>query len=72
MNIDAIAAGMGNQITRIASDADAAMRSDVVNNPEDMLKAQFELNRYSVMLGYESSVLKALKDMMMGVISKIG
>ncbi|MFM0515380.1 type III secretion system needle filament subunit SctF [Paraburkholderia sp. RL17-373-BIF-A] len=72
MNLDNIAAQMGNQSARIANDAEAAMKLDVVNNPENMLKAQFEMNRYSVMVGYESSVLKAVKDMMMGIISKIG
>lgn len=72
MNLDSIAAHMGAQITRTANDADVAMKSDVLNNPENMLKAQFELTRYSVMMGYESAVLKAVKDMMMGIISKIG
>lgn len=72
MNIDSIASNMGSQITRAANDADASMKSDVVNNPESMLKSQFDLNRYSVMVGYESAVLKTIKDMMMSIISKIG
>lgn len=72
MNIDSLAAQMGNQITRTANNVDVAMKSDVMNNPENMLKSQYELNQYSVMIGYESSVLKAVKDMMMSIISKIG
>ena len=72
MNLDSISAHMGSQITRAANDADVSMKSDVVNNPENMLKSQFDLNRYSVMIGYDSAVLKTVKDMMMGIISKIG
>ncbi|MBJ7262944.1 MAG: type III secretion system needle filament subunit SctF [Burkholderiaceae bacterium] len=72
MNLDSIASHMGSQVTRAANNADASMKSDLANNPEDMLKSQFDLNQYSVLIGYESSVLKTIKEMMMGIISKIG
>lgn len=72
MNIDSIVAQMGSQVTRSASDAEAAMNSNVQNDPQAMLKSQYALQQYSVMIGYESSVMKAVKDMMMGIISKIG
>lgn len=48
------------------------MSANVQNDPEAMLKAQYAMQQYSVMIGYESSVMKAVKDMMMGIISKIG
>ena len=72
MNIDSIVSQIGGQISQAASNAEAAMNSDVQNNPESMLKSQYALQQYSVMIGYESSVMKAVKDMMMGIISKIG
>lgn len=72
MNIDSIVAQMGSQVTRSASDAEAVMNSNVQNDPQAMLKSQYALQQYSVMIGYESSVMKAVKDMMMGIISKIG
>nr|7Y6C_F Chain F, EscG/YscG/SsaH family type III secretion system needle protein co-chaperone [Edwardsiella piscicida]7Y6C_U Chain U, EscG/YscG/SsaH family type III secretion system needle protein co-chaperone [Edwardsiella piscicida] len=42
------------------------------NDPQAMLKAQFAMQQYSVMIGYQSSVMKTVKDMMMSIISKIG
>ncbi|AOZ52148.1 type III secretion system needle filament subunit SctF [Chromobacterium vaccinii] len=72
MNIDSIVSQIGGQISQAANNAEAAMNSDVQNNPESMLKSQYALQQYSVMIGYESSVMKAVKDMMMGIISKIG
>ena len=71
MNIENIVAQMGNQIGRTASDTEIAMKNDVVNNPENMLKSQWALQQYSVAVGYSSAVMKSLKDMMMGIISKI-
>ncbi|KIA79931.1 MULTISPECIES: type III secretion system needle filament subunit SctF [Chromobacterium] len=72
MNIDSLVAQMGSQVTRSANDAEAAMNANVQNDPQAMLKSQYALQQYSVMIGYESSVMKAVKDMMMGIISKIG
>ncbi|MGQ5524534.1 type III secretion system needle filament subunit SctF [Chitinimonas sp. PSY-7] len=71
MNIENIVAQMGSQVGRAASDAEIAMKGDVVNSPETMLKTQYFLQQYSVAVGYSSAVMKSLKDMMMGIISKI-
>ncbi|PHV11495.1 type III secretion system needle filament subunit SctF [Chitinimonas sp. BJB300] len=71
MNIENIVAQMGNQISRTASDADIIVKGDVVNSPEGMLKAQYAMQQYSVAVGYSSAVMKSLKDMMMGIISKM-
>ncbi|MFM5540442.1 type III secretion system needle filament subunit SctF [Aeromonas veronii] len=73
MNIDAIVAQLGNQISHSANEAQTAMASsDIINDPQAMMKSQYAMQQYSVMIGYESSVMKAVKDMMMGIISKIG
>lgn len=73
MNIDAIVAQLGSQVSRTANDAQTAMASrDINNDPQAMLRSQYAMQQYSVMIGYESSVMKAVKDMMMGIISKIG
>ncbi len=72
MNIDSLVSQMGSQVSSTASSAETAMSANVQNDPEAMLKAQYAMQQYSVMIGYESSVMKAVKDMMMGIISKIG
>ncbi|AXE30568.1 EscF/YscF/HrpA family type III secretion system needle major subunit [Chromobacterium phragmitis] len=71
MNLDAIVAQMGSQVDRVSNDAETAIQSDVLNDPRSMLNAQFAMQQYSVMIGYESAVMKSIKDMMMGIISKI-
>ena len=35
MNLDSIASHMGSQVTRAANNADASMKSDLANNPEE-------------------------------------
>ena len=41
------------------------------NNPDQMLQAQFSVQQYSNFLGYESALIKAVKDMVHGIIAKI-
>ncbi|EAA3660117.1 type III secretion system needle filament subunit SctF [Salmonella enterica] len=73
MNIDAIVTQLDTQVSRSASDAQTIITSsDINNDPQAMLRSQYDLQQYSVMIGYESSVMKSIKDMMMGIISKIG
>ncbi|WP_312978115.1 type III secretion system needle filament subunit SctF [Atlantibacter sp.] len=73
MNIDAIVAQLDSQASRTANDAQTAMASsDINNDPQAMLRSQYAMQQYSVMIGYQSSVMKAVKDMMMSIISKIG
>lgn len=73
LNIDAIISQIGEQISYAANDARKTISSgDIVSNPEAMLAAQYALQQYSVLIGYDSSVMKSMKDMMMGIISKIG
>ncbi|ACR68152.1 EscF/YscF/HrpA family type III secretion system needle major subunit [Edwardsiella ictaluri] len=73
MNIEDIVSQLDNQVSRISSDANSVITSgNVNNNPEAMLKAQFAMQQYSVMIGYQSSIMKTVKDMMMSIISKIG
>ena len=72
MNIDSLVSQMGSQVSSAAQSAETTMSANVQNDPEAMLKAQYAMQQYSVMIGYESSVMKAVKDMMMGIISKIG
>lgn len=73
MDINSVVNQLDNQVSQIANSADATINASNVNNdPQAMLKAQYAMQQYSVAIGYESSVMKALKDMMMGIISKIG
>ena len=71
MNFDSNIARLDNQIARTANHVDATLRTNITDNPENMLKSQYALTQYSALVGYESAVMKAVKDMLMGIISKI-
>lgn len=73
MNTDILISQLNGQVSRTANDVQATLATlDVNNDPQAMLKAQYAMQQYSVMIGYESAIMKSVKDMMMGIISKIG
>ena len=47
------------------------MNGQDLTNPEAMLKAQFAVQQYSTFINYESAMIKTIKDMLSGIISKI-
>ncbi|WP_145558801.1 type III secretion system needle filament subunit SctF [Yersinia mollaretii] len=47
------------------------MNGQDLTNPESMLKAQFAVQQYSTFINYESALIKNIKDMLSGIISKI-
>ncbi|VWD64752.1 hypothetical protein BLA50215_07907 [Burkholderia lata] len=71
MNLDSHVTPLGTQIARSVNNVDAALISNLTENPHNMLKSQFAWAQYSALVGYESAVMKAVKDMLMGIISKI-
>lgn len=70
MDISAMVNQMSQQATRSAQEAQSKMSSGV-NDPQNMLKAQFAMQQYSSFVNMESAVIKTMKDMIQGIISKI-
>ncbi|NRD74519.1 type III secretion system needle protein SsaG [Shewanella sp. VB17] len=70
MDISAMVNQMSQQATRSAQEAQSKM-SGGVNDPEKMMKAQFAMQQYSSFVNMESAVIKTMKDMIQGIISKM-
>lgn len=64
-----------DSLSRLAHQAGQAiedkMNSQDISNPEAMLKAQFAVQQYSTFINYESAMIKTIKDMLSGIITKI-
>jgi type III secretion protein F len=63
-HLSQLVAEAGNQVESKLTAAD-------LNDPARLLQAQFAIQQYSIFIGYESAVMKAVKDMMAGIIQKI-
>lgn len=53
-----------NSLERSVSDLD-------INDPSAMLEVQFALQKYSSLVNYQSSLIKTVRDLVSGIISKI-
>ncbi|PTB18604.1 EscF/YscF/HrpA family type III secretion system needle major subunit [Trinickia symbiotica] len=66
---------VNNQLSQLAAQAGQEVQSKMTSadltDPAKMLQAQFAIQQYSIFIGYQSAVLKAVKDMMQGIIQKI-
>ena len=71
MNIDNLVNSMGSQVGQMANNAQVAMQGNVANDAQAMLKAQYALQQYTLSVSWDSAVMKAMKDMVMGIIQKI-
>jgi len=64
-----------DSLSRLAHQAGQAiedkMNDQDISNPEAMLKAQFAVQQYSTLINYESAMIKTIKDMLSGIITKI-
>ncbi|MBD9646327.1 type III secretion system needle filament subunit SctF [Pantoea sp. PNT02] len=64
-----------NQLTQNSESAVSQIQHGVseadINDPQAMLKMQFALQQYSSYVNYQSSLIKTVRDMVTGVISKI-
>ena len=64
-----------NTLSRLAQQAGQAIEDKMngkdLTNPEAMLQAQFAVQQYSTFINYESAMIKTIKDMLSGIISKI-
>lgn len=64
-----------NQLTQNSESAVSRIQNGIdeadINDPQAMLKMQFALQQYSSYVNYQSSLIKTVRDMVTGVISKI-
>ncbi|AGK49394.1 MULTISPECIES: type III secretion system needle filament subunit SctF [Burkholderia] len=71
MDIEAVNQQLSQLVDKVGNDVESKMSASDLNNPASMLQAQFAIQQYSVFVGYQSAVLKAVKDMLSGIIQKI-
>jgi type III secretion protein F len=71
MDIEAVNQQLTRLVDKVGHDVESKMKLSDLNNPANMLQAQFAIQQYSVFVGYQSAVLKAVKDMLSGIIQKI-
>lgn len=73
MDINSVIDKMDSNLAVMAQKAEASMAAKgSASDPTTMIKVQSDLNNFSVALSLQSSIMKAIKDMMMSIISKIG
>lgn len=64
-----------NQLSQLSANAAGDIKNKIANadpsNPEQMLQMQFAVQQYSNFIGYESALIKVVKDMIQGIIAKI-
>ncbi|WDD90567.1 type III secretion system needle protein SsaG (plasmid) [Burkholderia sp. FERM BP-3421] len=71
MDIESVNQQLSQLVDKVGNDVESKMSASDLNNPASMLQAQFAIQQYSVFVGYQSAVLKAVKDMLSGIIQKI-
>lgn len=66
---------INNQLSQLAEQAGKDLQSKLsasdLNDPAKMLQAQFSIQQYSGFIGYQSAIMKSVKDMLAGIIQRI-
>lgn len=66
---------MNTQLSSMESSQAQDIQSDMsvrdLNNPEKLLDVQMWAQQYSIEVGFQSSMIKMVKDLLQGIISKI-
>ncbi|RLV59785.1 type III secretion system needle protein SsaG [Parashewanella curva] len=71
MDLSTVVSQLSEMSAQSAKDIQGNMQSGDINDPDKMLKAQFAIQQYSNFVGYESAIIKSIKDMIQGIIAKI-
>lgn len=71
MDLNAILSQLEQLSAKSTQDIKATIGKADINNPDQMLKAQFAMQQYSNLIGYESAIIKTIKDMVQGIIAKL-
>ncbi|CAI1010055.1 type III secretion system needle filament subunit SctF [Serratia quinivorans] len=66
---------MISQLERLAANNAGRLEEKMdnidINDPQAMLKMQFAIQQYSSLVNYQSSLVKTVRDLVSGIISKI-
>lgn len=71
MNVETVNTQLTQIVQKAGNEVDAKLTAADMNDPAKMLQAQFAIQQYSTFVTYQSAVMKALKDMLSGIIQKI-
>lgn len=71
MNVEQLVDSLSRMAHQAGQVIEDKMNGHDISNPEDMLKTQFAVQQYSTFINYESAMIKTIKDMLSGIISKI-
>ena len=71
MDIGSITNQLSQVVEQAGNDVQSRISAADLNDPARMLQAQFAIQQYSVFVSYESALMKAVKDMLAGIIQKI-
>ncbi|ARF52294.1 type III secretion system needle filament subunit SctF [Pantoea stewartii] len=71
MNVEQLVDSLSRLAHQSGQAIEGKMNSEDISNPEAMLKAQFAVQQYSTFINYESAMIKTIKDMLSGIITKI-
>ncbi|MGL4602136.1 MAG: type III secretion system needle filament subunit SctF [Plesiomonas sp.] len=71
MDITKLVNDLSQMAATSAKDLESRISPSSINDPEQMLKAQFAMQQYSTYMNYSSAIIKTVKDTLSGIISKI-
>ncbi|AAQ60255.1 MULTISPECIES: type III secretion system needle filament subunit SctF [Chromobacterium] len=71
MDIEAITSQLSQLVEQAGNEVQSKVTAADLNDPARMLQAQFAIQQYSVFVSYESAIMRAVKDMLSGIIQKI-
>ncbi|WP_299007031.1 type III secretion system needle filament subunit SctF [uncultured Shewanella sp.] len=71
MDLSAIVSQLSQQSATAATEMEALIASTDTSDAEGMLQVQFSMQQYSNLIGYESAIIKTIKDMIQGIIAKL-
>lgn len=71
MDIETVNNQLSQMVEKAGNDVQSKLTAADMNDPARMLQAQFAIQQYSTFVTYQSAVMKAIKDMLSGIIQKI-
>lgn len=72
MSLESILTQLSEQATSNAQGLEDSVSNIDINDPSAMLQVQFAIQKYSSLINYQSSLIKTVRDLVSGIISKIG
>lgn len=71
MSIDTVLMQLSQQTASYSKSLENRITETEINDPEAMLQAQFAIQKYASLVNYQSALIKTIRDMISGIISKI-